>query len=80
MRERKTHPGISQSERDWAYAKRALARGEDPEAVIQAIATFRSDKPNPQYYARLTVTKAAGDSDTQDKPKQEVSPGLSFSL
>jgi hypothetical protein len=81
-RERKAHAGLSQSERDWAYAERALARGEDPEAVIQAIATFRSDKPDPQYYARLTVTKAAGGSDTQDKPKpkQEVSPSLSFGL
>jgi hypothetical protein len=80
MRERKAHAGISQSERDWAYAKRALARGEDPEAVIQAIATFRSDKPNPQYYARLTVTKAAGGSAAQDKPKQEISPSLSLGL
>ena len=50
----------SQSERDWAYAKRALARGDDPEVVIQRIADFRSDdKTDPQYYARLTVTKAA---------------------
>lgn len=80
MRERKAHAGISQSERDWAYAKRALARGEDPEAVIQTIATFRSDKPDPQYYARLTVTKAAGGSDAQDKPKQEVSPSLFLGL
>jgi hypothetical protein len=80
MRERKAHAGISQSERDWAYAKRALARGEDPEAVIQTIATFRSDKPDPQYYARLTVTKAAGGSDAQGKPKQEVSPSLFLGL
>ena len=46
----------SQSERDWSYAKRALARGDDPEAVIQRIADYRADdKPNPEYYARLTV-------------------------
>lgn len=50
----------SQSERDWAYAKRALARGDDPEVVIRRIADFRADeKPNPEYYARLTVTKAS---------------------
>jgi hypothetical protein len=49
----------SQSEQDWAYAKRALARGDDPELVVQRIADFRSeDKPNPLYYARLTVAKA----------------------
>jgi hypothetical protein len=50
----------SQSEHDWAYAKRALARGDDPEAVIQRIADYRAeDKTDPGYYARHTVTKAA---------------------
>jgi hypothetical protein len=49
----------SQSERDWAYAKRALARGDNPEVVIQRIADYRAeDKDNPAYYARLTVQKA----------------------
>ncbi|MGB6961575.1 MAG: DNA-primase RepB domain-containing protein [Candidatus Acidiferrum sp.] len=49
----------SQSERDWTYAKRALARGDDPEVVIQRIADYRAkDKPDPAYYARLTVIKA----------------------
>jgi RepB DNA-primase from phage plasmid len=49
----------SQSEQDWAYAKRALARGDDPEIVVQRIADFRSDdKSDPLYYARLTVAKA----------------------
>lgn len=52
----------SQSERDWAYAKRALSRGDDPEAVIQRIADYRSeDKDDPNYYARHTVTKAQAD-------------------
>jgi hypothetical protein len=52
----------SQSERDWAYAKRALARGDDPEAVIQRIADYRSaDKDDPDYYARHTVMKALGE-------------------
>jgi hypothetical protein len=50
---------MSQSEHDWAYAKRALARGDDPEIVIQRIADYRSEnKADPMYYARLTVTKA----------------------
>jgi hypothetical protein len=49
----------SQSEQDWAYAKRALARGDDPALVIQRIADFRADdKPDPAYYARHTVAKA----------------------
>jgi hypothetical protein len=52
----------SQSERDWAYAKRALARGDDPEVVIQRIADYRSDdKADPEYYARYTVSKANDD-------------------
>ena len=52
----------SQSEHDWAYAKRALARGDDPEVVIQRIADYRwDDKDDPNYYARHTVTKAQSD-------------------
>ena len=52
----------SQSEQDWAYAKRALARGDDPELVIRRIADYRSeDKADPDYYARHTVTKAQGE-------------------
>jgi hypothetical protein len=50
----------SQSELDWAYAKRALARGESPESVIAAIAEYRrGEKADPEYYASLTVRKAA---------------------
>ena len=50
---------LSQSEHDWAFAKRALTRGDDPEVVIQRIAEYRSaEKSDPEYYARLTVTKA----------------------
>jgi hypothetical protein len=57
----------SQSEQDWAYAKRALARGDDPEVVIQRIADYRrDDKANPDYYARHTVTKAQ--TDLRQKP------------
>ena len=50
---------LSQSERDWAYARRALARGEPTEAVINATASYRRfDKNRPRYYAQLTVEKA----------------------
>jgi hypothetical protein len=56
----------SQSERDWAYAKRALARGDDPEVVIQRIADYRSeDKDDPNYYARHTVMKAQAEFDRE---------------
>jgi hypothetical protein len=62
----------SQSEQDWAYAKRALARGDDPEIVTQRIADFRADeKPDPEYYARHTVSKA------QSELKRETSPRAS---
>ena len=53
---------LSQSEHDWAYAKRALARGDDPDEIIRRIADFRSeDKPSPEYYARHTVMNAQAD-------------------
>jgi RepB DNA-primase from phage plasmid len=49
----------SQSEADWAYAKRALARGDQPDQIMQRIADYRADdKADPIYYARLTVIKA----------------------
>jgi hypothetical protein len=49
----------SQSEADWAYAKRALARGDSPDEVMQRIADYRAhDKHDPEYYARRTVKKA----------------------
>ena len=50
---------ISQSERDWAHVKSALANGADPEELIAQLAQSRAhDKSDPEYYARLTVTKA----------------------
>jgi len=49
----------SQSEADWAYARRALARGDNSEDIIRRIADYRpEDKADPFYYARLTVIKA----------------------
>jgi hypothetical protein len=59
----KTHSAragkLSQSELDWAYAKRALARGEAPEQIIAAIARYRcAEKQNPMQYAEHTVRKA----------------------
>ena len=55
----KTQPReeVTQSERDWAFAKRALARGDDPEEVIRRIADYRGEEKHSNY-ARYTVLKA----------------------
>jgi hypothetical protein len=75
----------SQSEADWAYAKRALARGDSADQVIQRIADYRADdKADPLYYARLTVTKAQNalrenrqsDAITPTLPFEEISRGM----
>jgi hypothetical protein len=68
--------GSSQSERDWAFAKRALARGERKESVIATIADYRRyEKHNPQYYAELTVRKAARSLGTENSPAQTRGAG-----
>src|SRR5579862_1444885 len=60
---------LSQSEHDWAYAKRAIARGDEPEEVIRRIADFRAgDKPDPEYYARHTVAKAQAELERKTAP------------
>jgi hypothetical protein len=60
----------SQSERDWAYAKRALARGLGPEEVMSDIAEFRAcDKWDPADYARRTVTKAQAELKNSSSPQ-----------
>jgi len=57
---------LSQSEHDWAYAKRAVARGDEPEEIIRRIADFRAgEKPDPEYYARHTVAKAQAELERQ---------------
>ena len=62
---------LSQSEHDWAYAKRALARGDEPEEIIRRIAQFRgSEKSDPLYYARHTVTKAQASLRQMNAPAQ----------
>lgn len=41
----------------FAFAKRALARGDDPDEVIRRIADYRAEEKHPNY-ARYTVEKA----------------------
>jgi len=54
-----TRQPLSQSEHDWAYAKRSLAKGAPAEEIIRQIAAFRTnDKHKPEDYARRTVEKA----------------------
>ena len=60
----------TQSERDWRFALRSLARGNDADAVMRDIEAYRPDKANPAYYARHTVEKALGVL----KSKGSVSP------
>jgi hypothetical protein len=73
-RESSPRTKLSQSERDWAFAKRALARGDDPEEIIRQIAQHRAtDKTNPEYYARHTVEKAQ--TDLEDRLPQKSIAG-----
>ena len=75
-RESSPRTNLSQSEHDWAFAKRALARGDDPEEVILQIAQHRAgDKADPQYYARLTVQRAQAEVERaqQQNPSHEQS-------
>jgi len=61
---------LSQSEHDWAFAKRALARGIPPEEVMRDIAEFRAlDKHDPADYARRTVNKAEAELKGSPSPR-----------
>ena len=61
---------LSQSERDWAYAKRKLSMGVDPEEVIRAIAEYRPEKWKPRAYARRTVEKALAEIQATVLPRR----------
>ena len=63
----------SQSEADWAYAKRALSRGDPPEEVVRRIADYRAhDKHDPEYYARRTVLKAQAELQMTDADREVI--------
>lgn len=72
--EAKPNKEISQSERDWAYAKQRLAMGADPEQVVQAITDYRPDKWNPGDYARRTVEKAKATLESADSAEEVRNP------
>jgi len=61
------------SERDWRWVMRQLQQGDSPENLIHKLEQSRQDKPNPGYYARLTVTRAyARHALTRGSDPQEV--------
>src|SRR3984957_15446649 len=49
----------SNSEGDWAWVSHELAHGKDPVKLTRELASRRSDKPNPLYYAQRTVDVAS---------------------
>ena len=76
-RHRAPSSALSQSEHDWAYAKRALTRGDDTEEIIRRIADFRADdKPSPEYYARHTVMNAQRKAAFVEGASTELTPTI----
>src|SRR6266700_8317295 len=76
------NPKPDQYKRDWAYAARALDKGELPEKVVKDIAAFRKDLPDPQKYAETTVAKVQEHLEVQAELKtenksQDKTPGAS---
>jgi hypothetical protein len=71
-RESSSRTNLSQSEHDWAFAKRALARGDDPEEVIRRITDYRGEEKHTSY-ARYTVKKAK--REVQRRPPGAIDPG-----
>ena len=47
------------SEQDWAWVVQQLALGEDAAKLTLMLASRRSDKPNPLYYAQRTIDIAS---------------------
>ncbi|HEV2463428.1 MAG TPA: RepB family DNA primase [Acidobacteriaceae bacterium] len=49
----------SHSESDWAWVLHELAHGKDAVTLTHELASRRSDKPNPLYYAQRTIDVAS---------------------
>ena len=47
------------SEQDWAWVSQQLSLGEDAGKLTHMLASRRSDKPNPLYYAQRTIDIAS---------------------
>jgi hypothetical protein len=57
--ERKPPLKHSHSESDWAWVLHELAHGKDAVTLTHELASRRSDKPNPLYYAQRTIDVAS---------------------
>jgi RepB DNA-primase from phage plasmid len=53
------HRKSTNSEQDWAWVLRELAIGKDAVKLTRELASLRSDKPKPLYYAQRTVDIAS---------------------
>jgi hypothetical protein len=56
---RKHSSNHTNSEHDWAWVLHELAHGKDAMKLTRKLASRRSDKPNPLYYAQRTVDVAS---------------------
>jgi hypothetical protein len=57
---RQMQPGKhTHSEQDWAWVLGELTHGKDASKLTHTLASRRSDKPNPLYYAQRTVDMAS---------------------
>lgn len=52
---------VSQSELDWSETLCRLEQNENPDSVREWLKHKRPDKPNPEFYAALTVRKAVAE-------------------
>jgi hypothetical protein len=57
---RRTQPGKqTRSEQDWVWVLEQLSHGKEASKLTHTLASHRSDKPNPVYYAQRTVDMAS---------------------
>lgn len=57
---RQAQPGKNtHSEQDWAWVLAELSAGKDADTLTEALASRRSDKANPRYYAQRTIDLAS---------------------
>ena len=66
---RPSGPGTSQSERDWAWVRSGLRRGENPATLAAELEASRQDKPKPGYYAERTVRRARESLEVEEESR-----------
>src|SRR5260370_6379383 len=63
-----------QYKRDWAYAARALQKGEAPDKVTKDMAALRKDQSDPQQYAEKTVAKVQASLEVKKELGADIPP------